>query len=58
MVRYVLAKVLRGVKALQTRKKSANGFENSLLQRLASHSENLQKILELHQCPKDFCPGL
>ena len=28
MVRYGLAKVLRGVKALQTRKKSANGFEN------------------------------
>ena len=29
MVRYGLAKVLRGVKALQTRKKSANGFEIS-----------------------------
>ena len=28
MVHYGLAKVLRGVKALQTRKKSANGFEN------------------------------
>ena len=28
MVRYGLAKVLRGVKALQTRKKSANVFEN------------------------------
>ena len=42
MVRYGLAKVLRGVKALQTRKKSANGFENLLLQGLASHSENLK----------------
>ena len=40
MVRYVLAKALRGAKALQTRKKSANGFENLLLQGLASHSEN------------------
>ena len=40
MVRYGLAKVLRGVKALQTRKKSANGFENVLLQRLAIHSEH------------------
>jgi len=40
MVRYGLAKVLRGVKAFQTRKKSANGFENLLLQGLASHSEN------------------
>ena len=40
MVRYGLAKVLRGVKALQTRKKSANGFENLLLQGLVSHSEN------------------
>ena len=40
MVRYGLAKVLRGVKALQTRNKSANGFENLLLQGLASHSEN------------------
>ena len=40
MVRYVLAKVLRGAKALQTRKKSANGFENLLLQGLASHSES------------------
>ena len=28
MVRYGLAKVLRGVKALQTHKKSANGLEN------------------------------
>ena len=40
MVRYGLAKVLRGVKALQTRKNSANRFENLLLQKLASHSEN------------------
>ena len=31
MVRYGLAKVLRGVKALQTRKKSANYFEYLLL---------------------------
>ena len=28
MVRYGLAKVLSGVRSLQTRKKSANGFEN------------------------------
>ena len=28
IARYGLAKVLRGVKAPQTRKKSANGFEN------------------------------
>ena len=40
MVRYVLTKVLRGVKALQTRKKSGNGFENLLLRGLVSHSEN------------------
>ena len=42
MVRYGLAKVLIGVnvKALQTRKKSADGFENLLLQRVASHSKN------------------
>ena len=40
MVRYGLAKVLRGVKGLQTRKKSANGFESLVLQGLASHSEN------------------
>ena len=40
MVRYGLAKVLRGVKAPQTRKKSANGFGNLFLQGLASHSEN------------------
>ena len=40
MARYGLAKVLRGVKALQTRKKSAKGFENLVLQGLASHSEN------------------
>ena len=39
MVRYGLAKLLRSVKALQTRKKSANGFENLLLHGLASHSE-------------------
>ena len=39
MVLYGLAKVLRGVKALQTLKKSASGFD-SLLQRLASHSEH------------------
>ena len=31
MARSGLAKVLRGVKALQTRKKSANGFENLIL---------------------------
>ena len=41
MVRYGRAKVLRGVKAPQTRKKAANGFENLLLQGLASHSENV-----------------
>ena len=40
MVRHELAKVLRGVKALQTRQKTANGFEDLLLQGLASHSEN------------------
>ena len=40
MVRYGLEKALRDVKALQTCKTSANGFENLLLQRLASHSEN------------------
>ena len=40
MDHYRLAKVLRDVKALQTCKKSANGFENLLLQGLASHSEN------------------
>ena len=41
MVRYVPAKVLRGVKALQIPQKSANGFENSLLQAFARHSENV-----------------
>ena len=41
MVRYGRGKVLRDVKALQTCKKSANGFENLLLQGLASHSENV-----------------
>jgi len=40
MVHYGLAKVLRGVKALQTRKKSFSAFENLLLQGLPSHSEN------------------
>ena len=40
MIRYGLAKMLGGVKALQTLKKSVNGFENLLLQGLASHSEN------------------
>ena len=40
-VRYVPAKVLRGVKALQIPQKSANGFENLLLQGLARHSENV-----------------
>ena len=40
MDHYRLAKVLRDVKALQTCKKSVNGFENLLLQGLASHSEN------------------
>ena len=39
MVCYVLAKVLRGVKALQIPKKSANGFENLLLQGLERYSE-------------------
>ena len=39
VVRYGLANVLRGVKALKTRKKS-NGFENLVQQGLASHSEN------------------
>ena len=39
MVRYGLAKVLRGVKALQ-KQKSANGLESLLLQGLGSHSEN------------------
>ena len=42
MVSHELAKVLRGAKALQTRKNSANGFENLLLQGFASHSENCQ----------------
>ena len=42
IVRYVVAKVLKSVKALQTRKKSANCFENLLLQGIASHSENFQ----------------
>ena len=42
MVRYVLAKALRDVKALQIPQKSnANGFENLLLQGLARHSENV-----------------
>ena len=40
MVRYGLAKVFRGVKALQRREKSAYGFENLLPQRLADYSEN------------------
>ena len=39
MVRYGLAKVLRGVKALQ-KQKSANGLENLHLQGLGSRSEN------------------
>ena len=39
MVRYGLAKVLRGVKALQIQE-SANGLEIILLQGLGSHSEN------------------
>ena len=42
MVRYVLTKVLRDVKALQTRKNCANGFENLLLPGLASHSKNFR----------------
>ena len=42
MVRYGLAKMLRDVKTLQTRKKSANGFENLLLQGLSGHSENFK----------------
>ena len=41
MVRYGLAKVWRGVKAPQTRKKSGNGFRNLFLQGLVSHSENI-----------------
>ena len=41
MVRYGLAKVLRGVKARQTQK-SANGLENVLLQGLGSRSENFK----------------
>ena len=40
MVCYGLAKVLRDVKALQTRKESANGFENLLCKDYASHLEN------------------
>ena len=47
MVRYGLAIISRDVKALRTRKKSANGFENLLLQGLASHSENLKVNLLL-----------
>ena len=39
MVCHGLAKVLRGVKALQTREKPVNGFEDLLVQGLASHSE-------------------
>ena len=42
MVRYGLANMLRDVKALRARKKSASGFENLLLQGLASHSENFK----------------
>ena len=42
MVRHGLAKVLIGVKALQTREKSVNGFENLPLEGLASHSENFE----------------
>ena len=45
MVRYGLAIVLRGVKALQTRKKSANGFENLVLQGLASILKILKVIM-------------
>ena len=41
MAHYGFVKVLRGLKAPQTCKKSANGFENLLLQGLASHSEKL-----------------
>ena len=41
LVRYGLAKVLRGVKALQTRKKSANCFENLHLRGL------MQTILKI-----------
>ena len=40
MFRYGLAKVIRGVKALHIRRKSANGFESLLPLGLASHSEN------------------
>ena len=50
MVRYGLTKVLTDVKALQTRKKSANGFENLLLQGLASHSENFLGKLCCYCC--------
>ena len=45
MVHYGLAKVLRGVEALQTCKKSANGFGNLLLQGLANHSALLLLLL-------------
>ena len=41
MVRYGLAKVLRGVKVLQTRKKTANCFENLRLRGL------MQAILKI-----------
>ena len=40
MVRYVLTKVLRGVKALQTRKKSGNGLKTY-------YYEDLQAILQI-----------
>ena len=51
MVRYGLAKVLRGVKALQTREtESVNGFENLLLQGLARNSENFSGKLCCCRC--------
>ena len=50
MVRYGLAIVLRGAKALQTRKKSANGFENLVLQGLAS----ILKILKVIMYTKNY----
>ena len=42
--------MLRGVKALQTRKISAYGFENLHLQGFASHSENFEGKLCRYCC--------
>ena len=49
MVRYGLANLVRGVKALQTRKKSANGLENLLLQGLASHNRRQNELRHFSQ---------